>query len=104
MTQVNKQRVTQSSIPHVTELRRALGFGHSSDNRLKDATRDWREQYVFSDGRHGKEITEWRPPKAQDDLERMSKDFLEVEGYGLWPDNGSAAPRLVPEYPRDEYK
>lgn len=99
----------QNRIPKVKDLCQALGFGVSierPEQDLKDSTQNWRKQYITSDGTFGKDLKEWRSAKTQNDLLAMSRDYLEIGGWGMshWPSSGNESPRDIPEYPRDQQK
>ncbi len=109
MSNSTRQIIQQNQIPRVKDLCQALGFGNTYDRTeqvLKDSTQSWRKHYKTSEGIPGKDLTEWRTAKMQEDLWRMSKDYLDGGGYGMihWPSQGKASPRSVPEYPRDELR
>lgn len=101
--------IQQNQIPRVKDLCQALGFGNTYDRTeqdLKDSTQIWRKQYKTTEGVPGKSLTEWRTIKTQEDLWFMSKDYLDIGGYGRyhWPSKGKASPKSVLEYPRDEFQ
>ena len=109
MFQSSKPPIAQNRIPIVKELHESLGFGPAFNRSvadLKDSTHHFRKEYLTSDGTAGRDLTDWKTLKTQNELSRMTRTFLEDEHYGLkyWPSRGSASPRRIPEYPKDSEK
>lgn len=109
MFQSGKPPIAQNRIPKVKDLHESLGFGPSFNRPvtdLQDSTHHFRKEYLASDGTPGRDITDWKTTKTQNELLRMTRTFLEDEHYGLkyWSSKESASPKRIPEYPKDSKK
>ncbi|KAF4341715.1 hypothetical protein FBEOM_4344 [Fusarium beomiforme] len=82
-----------STIPHLTDLRKALGYGNpgqGQDIALKRAVRTQIESVVSSSTRiPAYRFTRWRSSLHQRGLQEVTKDFLDTKGKGpeFWPDS-----------------
>ncbi|KAG5786673.1 hypothetical protein H9Q69_014249 [Fusarium xylarioides] len=96
-----------STIPHLTELRKALGYGNpgqGQDIAFKRAIRAQIESFVSSSTKlPAYKLTKWRLPLHQRGLQEVAKDFLDTKGKGpeFWPARHSSVNTRCLEYSKD---
>jgi hypothetical protein len=99
-----------SSIPHLTTLRKSLGYdnpGKQEDIAFKRAIKEQLGAFVSSgDNLPGYKLTKWTNPSHQRGLLGITKDFLDNKGKGplFWPDSHSSTSTRSLEYSRDSKK
>ena len=94
--------IQQNQVPIGKDLCEKLGF-HSPSKRhvLLESTHTWRRGYTCLDGTLGIELVDWKSKETQDNLETMTREYLERGGNGkkFWPQKGRRG--LLPAYPED---
>ncbi|KAF5599771.1 hypothetical protein FPANT_3079 [Fusarium pseudoanthophilum] len=96
-----------STIPHLTELRKALGYGNpgqEQDIAFKRAIRAQIESFVSPSTKiPAYKLTKWRLPLHQRGLQEVTKDFLDTKGKGpeFWPARHDSVSTRCLEYPKD---
>ncbi|KAF5985276.1 hypothetical protein FBULB1_2989 [Fusarium bulbicola] len=96
-----------STIPHLTELRKALGYGNpgqEQDIAFKRAIRAQIESFVSPSTKlPAYKLTKWRLPLHQRGLQEVTKDFLDTKGKGpeFWPARHSSVNTRCLEYSKD---
>jgi len=89
-------KVTVSSIPSITTLRRELDYGDSRLPRcgaFNDDMNAFRKKFITSRGVAGPDLFNWNSEEAQDQLAEVTSAYLDGAGNGprFWPDDKSAA-------------
>ncbi|KAF5546308.1 hypothetical protein FMEXI_5682 [Fusarium mexicanum] len=96
-----------STIPHLTELRKALGYGNpgqEQDIAFKRAIRAQIESFVSPSTKlPAYKLTKWRLPLHQRGLQEVTKDFLDTKGKGpeFWPARHNSVNTRCLEYSKD---
>ncbi|KAF4438361.1 hypothetical protein FACUT_4972 [Fusarium acutatum] len=96
-----------STIPHLTELRKALGYGNpgqEQDIAFKRAIRSQIESFVSPSTKlPAYKLTKWRLPLHQRGLQEVAKDFLDTKGKGpeFWPARHDSVNTRCLEYSKD---
>ncbi|KAF5721094.1 hypothetical protein FMUND_3842 [Fusarium mundagurra] len=96
-----------STIPHLTELRKALGYGNpgqEQDIAFKRAIRAQIESFVSPSTKiPAYKLTKWRLPLHQRGLQEVTKDFLDTKGKGseFWPARHDSINTRCLEYSKD---
>ncbi|KAF5547196.1 hypothetical protein FNAPI_8621 [Fusarium napiforme] len=96
-----------STIPHLTELRKALGYGNpgqEQDIAFKRAIRAQIESFVSPSTKiPAYKLTKWRLPLHQRGLQEVTKDFLDTKGKGpeFWPARHDSVNTRCLEYSKD---
>ncbi|KAF4449418.1 hypothetical protein F53441_7280 [Fusarium austroafricanum] len=95
-----------SSIPHLTDLRKELGYGHPGEDQdiaFKRAIRKQIENFVSTENLRGYRFTKWRTPVHQRGLLEITRDFLDTQGKGpeFWPDTHNSANTRLLQYSKD---
>lgn len=96
-----------STIPHLTELRKALGYGNpgqEQDIAFKRAIRAQIESFVSPSTKlPAYKLTKWRLPLHQRGLQEVTKDFLDTKGRGpeFWPARHNSVNTRCLEYSKD---
>ncbi|KAF5629232.1 hypothetical protein F52700_7550 [Fusarium sp. NRRL 52700] len=96
-----------STIPHLTELRKALGYGNpgqDQDIAFKRAVRTQIESFVSPSTKlPAYKLTKWRLPLHQRGLQEVTKDFLDTKGKGpeFWPTRHNSVTTSCLEYSKD---
>ena len=89
-------KVTVSSIPSITTLRRELDYGDSQVPRcgaFNDDMNAFRKKFTTSRGVAGIDLLKWNAKEGQEGLAEMTSAYLDEAGNGhsFWPDDESAA-------------
>ncbi|PCD45961.1 hypothetical protein AU210_001379 [Fusarium oxysporum f. sp. radicis-cucumerinum] len=96
-----------STIPHLTELRKALGYGNpgqDQDIAFKRAVRTQIESFISPSTKlPAYKLTKWRLPLHQRGLQEVTKDFLDTKGKGpeFWPARHNSVNTRCLEYSKD---
>ncbi|EWZ51535.1 hypothetical protein FOZG_01587 [Fusarium oxysporum Fo47] len=96
-----------STIPHLTELRKALGYGNpgqDQDIAFKRAVRTQIESFISPSTKlPAYKLTKWRLPLHQRGLQEVTKDFLDTKGKGpeFWPARHNSVNTSCLEYSKD---
>ncbi|CAJ0545630.1 Ff.00g091030.m01.CDS01 [Fusarium sp. VM40] len=99
-----------TTIPHLTALRKTLGYdnpGQQEDIAFKRAIKEQLGTFVSSgDKISGYKLTKWTSPSHQRGLLEITKDFLDNKGNGplFWPDRHSSTDTRPLEYSKDSKK
>ncbi|KAH6960798.1 hypothetical protein DER45DRAFT_172245 [Fusarium avenaceum] len=99
-----------TTIPHLTALRKTLGYdnpGQQEDIAFKRAIKEQLGAFVSSgDKISGYKLTKWTNPSHQRGLLEITKDFLDNKGNGplFWPDRHSSTDTRPLEYSKDSKK
>ncbi|KAF5027750.1 hypothetical protein F66182_128 [Fusarium sp. NRRL 66182] len=94
------------SIPHLTELRKELGYGNAGQDKdiaFKKAVRTQIDNFVSNENLPAYRFTKWKTPAHQRGLLEITKDFLDTQGKGLefWPDCFSHSGTRPLQYSQD---
>ena len=99
--------IAQRDVPRIKDICDSLGTQTSSARsryELASTTHGWRREFVTEDGIRGRDLRDWNSWEVQDDLHRMTVEYLEKGGYGhqYWPAEDCLSPRTNLEYPKDK--
>ncbi|KAK5655306.1 hypothetical protein OQA88_5873 [Cercophora sp. LCS_1] len=89
-------KVTVSSIPSITALRRELDYGELKLPRcsaFNDDINAFRKKFITSRGVAGTDLFNWNSKDGQEGLAEITSTYLDEAGNGriFWPDDESAA-------------
>ena len=96
MLRQRSPKVTVSSIPSITSLRRELDYGDPQLPRcgaFNDDMNAFRKKFITSRGVAGIDLFNWNSEEGQEGLAEITSAYLDGTGNGrsFWPDDRSAA-------------
>jgi hypothetical protein len=88
-------KLTESSIPPITTLRRELDYGDSQLLRysaFNDGMNAFRRNFISSRGVAGVDLYNWKDKEGQEGLAEITSAYLDKAGNGqrFWPDDEAA--------------
>ncbi|KAF4971963.1 hypothetical protein FSARC_1363 [Fusarium sarcochroum] len=94
------------NIPHLTDLRKQLGYGNAGEEQdiaFKRAVREQVGNFVSSGNIQAYRFTKWKTTAHQKGLVEITRNFLDTKGKGpeFWPDIDSSTNKRPLQYSKD---